>query len=496
LSVHWPIIKSLLRHPRKVLVVDDNREYKGIELLVGAMYIADQIEARCKSHTLGIMLPSTGAFPMAALAGWMLGRTVVPLNFLLKKDELQFVIDDCETDTIISANQMLEFLGHTPRVKNLIKLDEIDFKKGGMPDLRWPSGAAAGDLAVLLYTSGTSGKPKGVMLSHGNLSANLDQIRRHVSFTKREVLLGVLPQFHTFGLTVLMLLPLSTGLKVVYSARFVPQKIVRLMRKERPTVFVGIPSMYNALMQVKDAGPEDLRSLRYTVSGGEPLPEAVFNNFRERFGISINEGYGLTETSPVTNWCRPEEWRPHSVGPALPEVDQRIVDVNTRREVRRGEEGEIIMAGPNIMQGYFKREEETRAVFEMRGGKKFLRTGDIGRHDEDGHLFITGRLKEMIIVGGENVFPREIEEVLNAHPAVSASGVIGQMDPVRGELPVAFVELVPELPEEQKPGERELVVWCRERLAGYKVPKTIRIVEALPRNATGKIVRRELKALL
>jgi long-chain acyl-CoA synthetase len=496
LSVHWPIIKSLLRHPRKVLVVDDNREYKGIELLVGAMYIADQIEARCKSHTLGIMLPSTGAFPMAALAGWMLGRTVVPLNFLLKKDELQFVIDDCETDTIISANQMLEFLGHTPRVKNLIKLDEIDFKKGGMPDLRWPSGAAAGDLAVLLYTSGTSGKPKGVMLSHGNLSANLDQIRRHVSFTKREVLLGVLPQFHTFGLTVLMLLPLSTGLKVVYSARFVPQKIVRLMRKERPTVFVGIPSMYNALMQVKDAGPEDLRSLRYTVSGGEPLPEAVFNNFRERFGISINEGYGLTETSPVTNWCRPEEWRPHSVGPALPEVDQRIVDVNTRREVRRGEEGEIIMAGPNIMQGYFKREEETRAVFEMRGGKKFLRTGDIGRHDEDGHLFITGRLKEMIIVGGENVFPREIEEVLNMHPAVSASGVIGQMDPVRGELPVAFVELVPDLAEHDKPAERDLVVWCRERLAGYKVPKTIRTIEALPRNPTGKIVRRDLRAFL
>src|SRR5690606_10473424 len=140
--------------------------------------------------------------------------------------------------------------------------------------------------------------------------------------------------------------------KVVYSARFVPQKIVRLMRKERPTVFVAIPSMYNALLHVKDAGPEDLKSLKYTVSGGEPLPEAVFNNFRERFNITINEGYGLTETAPVTNWCRPNEWRAHSVGPALPEVDQRIVDLNTRAELRdERDEGEIVMAGPNIMRG-------------------------------------------------------------------------------------------------------------------------------------------------
>lgn len=494
LSVHWPIIKSCLSNPRKILIRDDNREYKGLEVFVGAMHIADEIERRCKTKTVGIMLPSTGAFPMAALAAWMLGKTVVPLNFLLKRDELQFVIDDCETDTIISAGQMLEFLGHVPKIPNLIKLDEVSFK--GFPDIRWPAGAADDDLAVLLYTSGTSGKPKGVMLSHANLSANLSQIKRHVSFTKNEVLLGVLPQFHTFGLTVLMLLPLSIGCRVVYSARFVPQKIVRLMRKERPTVFVGIPSMYNALMQVKDAGPEDLRSLRYTVSGGEPLPAAVFEKFRERFNITINEGYGLTETAPVTNWCRPEEWKPHSVGPPVPDLDQRIVDVNTRREVPRGEEGEVIMRGPNVMQGYFKRDEETAAAFEERDGKKFFRTGDIGRHDDERHLYITGRLKEMIIVGGENVFPREIEEVLNRHPAVNASGVIGQMDPIRGELPVAFVEFKEDVAADARPAEAELIRFCREHLAGFKVPKTVRVVDQLPRNPTGKIVRRELKKFM
>jgi long-chain acyl-CoA synthetase len=301
-----------------------------------------------------------------------------------------------------------------------------------------------------------------------------------------------------------MLLPLSIGCRVVYSARFIPQKIVRLMREHRPTVFVGIPSMYNALLQVKEASPEDFKSLRYTVSGGEPLPEAVFSRFRERFGITINEGYGLTETAPVTNWCRPHEWKPHSVGPPVPDLDQRIVDVNTRKEIAPGArnadgswaEGEVIMRGPNIMKGYFKRQEETVAAFEDRGGVRYLRTGDIGRHDEDRHLYITGRLKEMIIVGGENVFPREIEEVLNRHPAVNASGVIGQMDPIRGELPVAFVEIKEDVAAEARPAEAELIRWCREHLAGYKVPKTIKVLDQLPRNPTGKIMRRELKKFL
>lgn len=503
MSVHWPIIRTCLRRARKTLIIDDNRQYRGIEILVGAMHIADEIERRCRSWTVGVMLPSTGAFPMAALAGWMLGKTVVPLNFLLKRDELQFVIDDCETDTIVSAAPMLEFLGYEPTIPNLIKLDEISFK--GIPDIRWPAGAADEDLAVLLYTSGTSGRPKGVMLTHANLSANLRQIEGHVDFTTDEILLGVLPQFHTFGLTVLMLLPLSIGCRVVYSARFVPQKIIRLMRQHRPTVFVGIPSMYNALLQVKEAGPEDLKSLRYTVSGGEPLPEAVFSRFRERFNITINEGYGLTETAPVTNWCRPEEWRPHSVGPPLPGIDQRIVDVNTRKPVPPGDEGEVIMRGPNVMKGYFKRPEETAAAFERwTAGSPpgtaeppvFFRTGDIGRHDDDRHLYITGRLKEMIIVGGENVFPREIEEVLARHPAVNAAGVIGQMDPVRGELPVAFVEIKEDVAPDARPAEAELVRWCREHLAGYKVPKHVRIVDQLPRNPTGKIVRRELKKFL
>jgi long-chain acyl-CoA synthetase len=487
LSVHWPIIRSLLFNPWFVFAVDDTRRYRGIELLIGAFHLAGEIERRSSSQTAGVMLPTGGAFPMAALAGWILGKTVVPLNYLLKPEELQFVIDDCGADTIVSAGPMLQFLGHRPKIKHLIEMDTLSFK--GFPEPRWPARAHDDDLALLLYTSGTSGRPKGVMLSHGNLTSNIRQIWEWVRFTRADILAGVLPQFHTFGLTVLTLLPLSIGCRVVYTSRFVPHRIVKMIREHRPTALVAIPSMYNALLHVKDASPDDFASLRYIVSGGEPLPEAVFQGFRDRFRATINEGYGLTETAPVTNWCRPQEWRAHSVGRPLPRIDQRISDLNTHADLPPGHDGEVIMRGPNIMQGYYNRPEETAAAFDSRG---FFKTGDIGRQDKDGHLYITGRLKEMIIVGGENVFPREIEEALNLHPAVGASGVIGVMDPMRGELPVAFVELK----EGQTADEKTLLGWCRDRLAGYKVPRSVHIVPALPRNPTGKIVRRDLRKLL
>jgi long-chain acyl-CoA synthetase len=305
----------------------------------------------------------------------------------------------------------------------------------------------------------------------------------------RDLALGVLPQFHSFGLTVLSVLPLWCGMRVVWSARFVPGRIVKLIREHRPTVLVAIPSMYNALLSVKDAGPEDFRSLRLTVSGGEPLSDETAARFLERFGVRLNEGYGLTETAPVTNMCRPQEWRAHSVGPAVPGVRQRIVDPATGAPVPTGQDGEVQIQGPNVMRGYYRLPEATAEAFTPDG---FFRTGDMGRLDDDGHLYITGRIKEMLIIGGENVFPREIEEALNQHPSVQASAVIGKRDPMRGELPVAFVEVR----EGQTFDETALKQWCRQRLAGYKVPDEVRLVEALPRNPTGKIMRRDLKALL
>ncbi len=484
MSVHWPIIRRLITHPTKTTVVDDRRSYRGIEILVAAMNLADAIEARSKTPHVGVMLPTSGAFPIAALACWMLGRTLVPLNYLLKPDELQYVVDDCETDIILTAEPMLEFLSEPPRVDHLVTLESL--KLDGIPSPRWPASAEPGDLAVILYTSGTSGKPKGVMLTHGNLAANINQVLNWVHFEQSDVFCGVLPQFHSFGLTVLTLLPLTAGLKVVYTARFVPTRIVDLFRTHRPAMFVAIPSMYAAILQVKSAKPDDFSSLRFAVSGGEPLPADVARRFQERFGVSIAEGYGLTETSPVTNWCRPQEYKHKSVGKPLPGVVQHIVHEQTGEEVGLGHEGELRIAGPNVMRGYYKLPSESAAAFDEIGR---FRTGDMARFDEDGHLYITGRIKEMLIIGGENVFPREIEEVLNEHPSVTASAVIAQPDPVRGEVPIAFIELEADAVFDDK----SIIAHCRTKLAGYKVPKRAIHIESLPRNGTGKILRRALK---
>ncbi len=487
MTIHWPILRTLLASPTRVFVTDDRRSYRGIDLLAASVYVAGALKSKCDTPTLGLLTPTSGAFPICALAGWSLGKTVVPLNYLLKPEELQYVIDDSGTDTIIAVKALLDFMGFVPKVKNLIYLEDIAFS--GVPDPIWPASAEDSDLGVILYTSGTSGRPKGVMLTHANIRSNIEQIREWVNVDQDFKFLGVLPQFHSFGMTVLSLLPLSVGAKVIYTARFVPGKIVRLIREHRPTIFVAIPSMYNALLHAKDVTASDLASIRFVVSGGEPLPQAVFDAFRSRWGITINEGYGLTETSPVTHWCRPEDWRPHSVGMPLPLIHQRIVDPGTGRVLPPNQDGEVQLRGPNVMRGYYKHPEETAKVFTPDG---YFKTGDMGRTDRDGHLYITGRIKEMLIVGGENVFPREIEEVLNQHESVSASGVVGRMDPMRGEVPVAFVELK----EGAVFDEQALKQHCRKSLAGYKVPDQITRLDALPRNPTGKVMRRELKKLV
>jgi long-chain acyl-CoA synthetase len=264
----------------------------------------------------------------------------------------------------------------------------------------------------------------------------------------------------------------------------VPARLLELAARHRPTVFVAIPSMYNALLHSRGAGHGQFDRLRYAVSGGEPLPDAVAAGFRERFGVRINEGYGLTETSPVTNWCLPEEYRPHSVGRALPEVDERIVDPDGR-VLGPGQDGEVRIKGPNVMKGYYNLPELTASVFD---GDGYFRTGDMGRVDADGHLYITGRIKEMLIISGENVFPREIEEAVNHHPSVRDSAVVGLKDPSRGEVPVCFLELREGSPWD----EAALRAFVRERLPPYKVPREFRVLDALPRNPTGKILRRVL----
>jgi len=509
------ILRKMLSSPFRVAVIDDQRSWRSIDLIVGAWHLASHIERTTGRPHIGVMLPTSGMFPMALIAGWMLGRTVVPLNYLLKREELEYVINDAELDAVVTVQPMLQMFGEMPVHVKAIKLEQLKFK--GLPPIRLPKKRPDDFVEVLLYTSGTSGKPKGVMLTAGNLSSNIKQCMDWVGFTKDDVLLGVLPQFHSFGLTALTLLPMAAGAKAVFTARFAVKKILDLMQTHKPTAFIAIPSMYNALLAAKSATPEHFKSLKYTVSGGEPLPEAVFDGYRERFGVTISEGYGLTETSPVTNWCRPQEYRRKSVGKPLPGIEEIIVGPNEDIIARATSEGlhtgikaprhqgneagsldasmppstdgEIRMKGPNIMKGYYKLPDLTAQVFDANG---YFKTGDMGRFDDDGHLYITGRIKEMLIIGGENVFPREIEEVLDSHPSVHASAVIGVMDESRGEVPVAFVELN----EAATFDERELRSYCRDRLAQFKVPRDIRQIDQLPRNPTGKIMRRELKGLV
>lgn len=477
------IQRNILLRPRRIAVIDDQRSWRAYELQFVAWHLARRIKAVSDKPRIGIMLPTSGLFPPAVMAVWMLGRTIVPLNYLLSKSDLEYVCADAGIDACITVGPMVDLVGGLPNGVTAIRMDEMKF--GGIPPICLSKRMNPDHVAVILYTSGTSGRPKGVMLTAENLQSNIEQIVDRAQFDRHDTMLGVLPQFHTFGLTVLTLLPLAIGCRAIYTARFVPRKLIAYARTHRPTVLVAIPSMYGALRLVKDATKDDLSSLRYVVSGGEPLPQAVSDGFMERFGIRISEGYGLTETAPVTNWCLPSEWKWRSVGRPLKRVIQRIVD-SDGQDVPTGSEGEICIHGPNVMAGYWNLPQETSAVFDGRG---FFRTGDMGRIDSDGHLFITGRIKEMMIIGGENVFPREIEEVLDRHPSVKASAVVGIPDESRGELPIAFVEL--------KDGEifdeSTLRSWCREHLAQFKVPREIRHLDPLPRNPTGKIMRRSLK---
>ncbi|MCH2135804.1 MAG: AMP-binding protein [Phycisphaerales bacterium] len=478
------IMRNWIRHPFQVSVIDDRKRWRGIALWVATRHIARVIREHSDQPRIGVMLPTSGATMATCAAGWMLGRTVVPLNYLLAREELEYVIEHAGLDAVVTAGPMLERFGEMPEGVQAIKLEEQKFK--GLPPMMPIAKCDDDHVAVILYTSGTSGRPKGVMLTTANLMANVQQVCDWVEFTRRDCFVSALPQFHSFGFTVMTVLPAMIGCRAVYSARFNAPRILELMRTHRPTAFMAIPSMYAALLHAKSATPDHFSSLRFMVSGGEPLPDAVYEGYKARLGVTLCEGFGLTETSPVTHWCRPHEERRGSIGKPLGGVEQRIVD-EQGNDLPAGTDGELLLRGPNIMAGYYRDEEATAAALSEAG---WFRTGDMARQDEEGYTSITGRIKEMLIIGGENVFPREIEEVLVRHPSVAMAAVIGVPDPSRGEVALGFVECVPG--ETVEPSA--LRTFCRDALAGYKVPREIRVLEELPKGATGKVLRRALSA--
>jgi long-chain acyl-CoA synthetase len=343
------------------------------------------------------------------------------------------------------------------------------------------------DLAVLLFTSGTAGPPKAAMLTHGNLKANIDQLLAHPAELQRpdDVALGVLPFFHIYGLNTVLGGTLATGASILLTERFDPVSTLESLGQHGITVLSGAPPMYAAWAHLVDAPADAFRTVRLAVSGAAGLPYEVYEACRQRFGLTVFEGYGLTEASPVVTISVGDDPRPGSIGVSLPGVDVRLVD-EAGDDVLEGDTGEVWVRGPNVFAGYWEDPEATATAITPDG---WLRTGDLAVTDADGYLYLVDRVKDLVIVSGFNVFPAEVEEVLLEHPAVEEAAVIGVEHPHTGEAIKAYV--VPSSGATVE--EDEIAEFCAERLARYKCPSAVVVVDELPHGLTGKVLRRELR---
>lgn len=349
------------------------------------------------------------------------------------------------------------------------------------------------ETALLQYTGGTTGVSKGCMLTHRTMLANIRQIETLLPGVGRdvEVFLGVLPYFHVYGLTLCLNFAVRVAATLAPLPRFDPAEVLHTIEKLRPTIFPGAPSVYMALMQQKRFATTDVTSLRYCVSGSAPMPLAWLERFERETGSVLLEGYGLTEASPVTH-VNPltRKRKPGTIGLPLPGTDARVVDAEGGAcDVPPGKRGELIIRGPQVMTGYWNRPEETAST--IRDG--WLYTGDIAVMDEEGYFSIVDRKKDMVLTGGYNVYPREIDEVLTAHPGVREGVAVGVPSRTRGEQLAAYVVLHPAANDNTPPTPAELIAWCRERLANYKVPRRVIVREELPKTLVGKVLRRALR---
>jgi long-chain acyl-CoA synthetase len=340
------------------------------------------------------------------------------------------------------------------------------------------------DGASIIYTSGTTGRPKGVVLTHGNVVSNTASAKVLGDHREDDRSLCFLPIYHSFGQNFIMNAVIRAGGTLVLHKKFDVEEILDSLRDNRVTRFYGVPPVYIKILEHPRAG-EAMRTVRYCFSAAASMPAEVARRWRERFGVAVHEGYGLTETTPAATYNHATRWKPGSVGTAIPDVRVRVVDAQGR-ETPAGTPGEIQVRGPNVMKGYFGKPEETAAALSDDG---WLRTGDVGYLDEEGYLFLVDRVKDMINASGLKVWPREVEEVLYRHPAVRECAVIGVPHPVYGETVKALVAL-------RVPGAAtadELREWVRQRLADYKAPRLVDLVDELPKNVTGKILKEELR---
>jgi len=450
-------------------------------------------EGTRKGDRIGLLLGNCPEFIVGYFAILKMGGIVVPLNNFLKGEELRYILNNAGISTLITSKEYMKTVEPLrPRLERLerivIALEELVTPE---VSITFPEVAEI-ETAVIIYTSGTTGYPKGACLSHNNLISNVISSAAAARLRPKDNFLLVLPMFHSFTTTVCILVPLYLGAKItiIESLRVFGEAIKEIIRK-RPTIFVAIPAVYNILTQISLPKILTFRSLRFlnpirlAVSGAAALPVEVLNKFKKRFGIPLIEGYGLSEASPVVSLNPVKGVRkPGSVGLPLPEVEVDVVD-DQGRSLKRGKVGELIIKGPNVMRGYYNLPRETEET--LRRG--WLYTGDLTRMDEESYIYIVDRKKDMISVRGLNVYPREVEEVLYSHPAIAEAAVMGVKDKTKKEVPKAFLAMK----EGRSISKKEIIKYCQERLASYKVPHKIEFRKELPKTSTGKILKRALK---
>ncbi len=488
-------------HPRLRAIRFDGRTTTFAQFDQASDRIAAFLAQRGIAHgdRIGLYCINSDAFAIAYFGIVKAGATVVPINLLLNPKEVAFILDDAGARAVIYHEAFAPAVAAMRSlVPSLAWCAAIGEAKASPDDVSWSDMLAetappptlaldpANDVAAILYTSGTTGRPKGAMLTHRNLVSNCESISEALHLTPgRETFLTVLPMFHAFSATACMLTPLLHGSSFVPMPRFEPEKVADVIHAEQATIFCGVPSMFVSLLRLSDQHVPKLASLRFAVSGGAALPVEVLHQFEQKFNKAIYEGDGPTECSPVT-CVNPIGGRPKAgtVGLPLPGVEMEIRD-DAGHALPQGQVGEICVRGPNVMKGYWKLPEETRAAFFG----EWFRTGDLGHVDEDGYFSIVDRKKDMIIVNGMNVYPRMIEEVLYRHPAVREAAVIGEPNALHGEIPVAFVVLK----EGETATAQAVRAFCRESLGLHEVPRKVFFRPELPKNAAGKILKRELR---
>jgi long-chain acyl-CoA synthetase len=503
LNLATPLRESAAQHTGRVALVLGDRSYSYATLHDAVQRFAGGLLSLGigRGKHVALLLPNVPEFTIAYFAAHYLGCPVVPLNVLLTADEIAYHLDDSDAVALIVTEGLLPqaqaALTRVDSCRHLIVTGPGDAPAGAVRfDALVGAGAPckqtaatnADDTAVILYTSGTTGKPKGAELTHANLLLNAHVVDLQlVPLTPDTVALAILPLFHSFGQTVIQNAVLATGGSIVLMPRFDAAGALALMQKHRVSFFAGVPTMYFALLNHPEAGGYDLGALRHCVSGGASLPVEVLRSFDARYDVTILEGYGLSETSPVASFnLRDRERKPGSVGLPVWGCEMRIVDDAGREIDEPLVPGEIEIKGHNVMRGYWKKPEATASA--LRDG--WFSSGDIGHRDADGYYFIVDRKKDMIIRGGYNVYPREIEEVLYAHPAVAEAAVIAIPSQQHGE---EIKAVIAKRQGHESTTADEIIAYCREHLAAYKYPRTVEFRASLPKGPTGKILKRELR---